>query len=347
MFTVSGNPILVPEIEVLQELKTQLAQNGILLFNEFKVGQNNIQFNCPAHGGGQERRPSCGITTNDTTGVPAGTVHCFTCGYTASLEEMISDAFGRKDFGAYGLQWLVKNFLTVAVEDRPTLSLDLNRSGRLSPVLSKGTGEHRRNSDENVAEPMETTLERFRYTHPYAYKRKLTDDVIEKFDVGYDNHFVLRDPSKNSKQVLRCLTFPVRNEFGEVLFIARRSVDIKLFHYPVGVNKPVYGLYELPKDADEIIICESIINALTCYVYGKPAVALLGLGTPYQFEQLKRLPCRKFIIALDGDEAGDRATLRIRKALSGVKLLTRYIVPRGKDINDLSEEEFHNLQEIF
>ena len=162
------------------------------------------------------------------------------------------------------------------------------------------------------------------------YQRKLTDEVIEKFDIGYDEHFELKDEEGKVKQVLRCLTFPVRDVSGNTLFIARRSVDIKFFHYPEGVIKPVYGLYELPDDVREVIICESILNALTCYVYGKPAVALNGLGTEYQYEQLKRLPARKFIIALDPDEAGQRATRKLRKALRGSKLVTQYEITKEK-----------------
>ena len=86
---------------------------------------------------------------------------------------------------------------------------------------------------------------------------------------------------------------------------------------------------------------------MTCYVYGKPAVALNGLGTEYQYKQLKRLPARKFIIALDPDEAGQRATRKLRKALRGSKLVTQYEIPEGKDLNDLDEKEFENLVEIF
>jgi DNA primase len=331
MFYINRNPILADDLEVLNELKHQLARHGILRFNEFKVGPRNIQFNCPIHSNGQEKKPSCGISTVQIKDIPPGTVHCFACGYTASLEEMISHCFGRDDMGAYGREWLVKNFLTVSIENRKDISLDVSRGSKV----------------EEMSYISEEELDSYRYYHPYMYKRKLTDEVIEKFDIGYDEHFELKDKDGKVKQVLRCLTFPVRDKKGNTLFIARRSVDIKFFHYPEGVIKPVYGLYELPDDAKEIIICESILNALTCYVYGKPAVALNGLGTEYQYEQLKRLPARKFIIALDPDEAGQRATRKLRKALRGSKLVTQYEIPKGKDLNDLDEKEFENLAEIF
>ena len=109
-------------------------------------------------------------------------------------------------------------------------------------------------------------------------------------------------------------------------------------------------MYELNKyntNIDEVIICESILNALTCWVYGKVAVALNGTGTPYQYKQLKDLECRKFILALDPDEAGRKGEQRLIHNLQNFKILTKYIISIGKDINDLDENEFKNLKEIF
>ena len=82
-------------------------------------------------------------------------------------------------------------------------------------------------------------------------------------------------------------------------------------------------------------------------MYGKPAVALNGTGTPYQMKQLLELPCRKFILGLDPDDAGNRGREKIRKAIGNKKIITELIIPKGKDINDLTEEEFNNLEEVF
>jgi DNA primase len=330
MFYVGNTLILADCLDILQELKRQLEINGILRFAEFKVGEKNIQFNCPIHSNGQERKPSCGVSIVNQENTPSGTVHCFACGYTATLPEMISHCFGKDDFGAFGKEWLIKNFLTVSIESRKTIDLDLSRNEKHKQVQKFISEEE---------------LDTYRYYHEYMYKRKLTDEIIEKFDVGYDGNFKL--VTNKTQKPLRCITFPVRDKDGNTLFIARRSVDMKLFHYPEGVDKPVYGLYELPENVDEIIICESIFNALTCYVYGKPAVALLGLGTEYQYKQLRELPCRKFITALDPDKAGQRATEKLKRALGKNKLVTSYVIPEGKDINDLSKKEFENLLEIF
>lgn len=347
MFYVGGKPIIASEIEVLQELKSQLALQGIYRFDKFIETENHIQFNCPIHKGGQERKPSCGITKNrivtelgngNKKVTEAGTVHCFQCGYTTSLPEMISDCFGRKDMGIFGNQWLVKNFLTVSVQERKPIELDFGRNNK--------------SSVPKIEYISEEELDSYRYIHPYVYQRKLTDEIINKFDVGYDSDFTLKTKDKvtgKSKEIHfgECVTFPVRDITGKTLFIARRSIHTKLFHYPSDAIKPVYGLYELPRECNQIIICESIFNALTCYVYGIPAVALNGTGTPLQMEQLSKLPCREFILGLDPDDAGERGTQKIKKALGNKKLLKRFIIPKGKDINDLTKEEFDNLPIVF
>jgi DNA primase len=97
----------------------------------------------------------------------------------------------------------------------------------------------------------------------------------------------------------------------------------------------------------EVIVCESMIDALTAWQYGKYAVALNGLGTALQFKQLRDLPCRKIILATDADEAGMQARERIMKNVSN-KLITQYVwdVHVAKDLNDMDKEMFDNLKEI-
>jgi DNA primase len=169
MFRVGNLPILASEMEVLLELKQQLEWAGISLFAKFKQSGANIQFNCPIHAGGQEQRPSCGITIEGGK-APAGLVHCFTCGYSATLEEMISHCFGYDDMGRFGRDWLIKNFVTVAVENREDLQLDLGRT----------------ESDVKIEYVSEEELESYRFYHPYMWQRGFTPEVVELFDVGYD-----------------------------------------------------------------------------------------------------------------------------------------------------------------
>lgn len=335
MIEANGQYITADEIDVLEELKKQLHINGIERFAKIVPGPRNIQTNCPFHHDGQERKPSFGISTKD------GVCHCFACGWAGSFAEMVSNVFGYNDSGIYGSRWLIKNFLTVEINNRNDIDLDFAR------VKKK----------ESVHYVPEEELDKYRVYHPYMWKRKMTPEVVDIFDIGYDRN-------------TQCLTFPIRDEQGHCLFVARRSVNTKFFHYPNDVAKPVYGVYEYKRDLEEkhkigtwdtqvltsgmyvafdtqpVIICESMINAITCWVYGKYAVALNGTGTQQQIEQLRRMPNRKFILALDPDEAGEHGRERLRKGLTN-KIVTEYIIPKGKDINDLSKDEFDALQEVF
>ena len=172
------------------------------------------------------------------------------------------------------------------------------------------------------------------------YERGLTDELIARYDIGVDMHFV----PKGRKREVPSITFPVRDSKGNTLFISRRAIDKKAFYIPEDREKPVYGLYELPKHARVVMITESCFNALTAVKYGVPAVALLGTGTPYQMNQLKALGVREFVIGTDPDDAGDIAANKLRRNLHQVAIVRRMNgIPAGKDINDLDESTFLHL----
>ena len=325
--------------EIIQELKSQLSANGIELFNTIKQSGNDVMVACPYHKGGMERKPSAGIRKSD------GQFHCFACGETHTLQEVISYCFGWNDItGVKGWQWLLKNFAVIDREERKDIDLDCIRSvGNHIPVqLRNGhidVVEHNFNRQDNRKNQgeIEKEIEKYNYYHPYMQKRKLSFDVISLFEIGYD-----KDTD--------CITFPQRDKNGNCNFIARRSVRGKYFNYPEGVDKIVYGIYQLyqyAKFPQEIIICESMLDALYFWSVGKFAVALNGLGTQQQFNELNKLPCRKFILCMDNDSAGRKAAKRIRTKLKN-KIVTEYVLPSNrKDANECTSEEIHSLSEVF
>lgn len=71
----------------------------------------------------------------------------------------------------------------------------------------------------------------------------------------------------------------------------------------------------------------------------------MGLGSEDQYNILRQSSIKKFILAFDGDEQGDKGREDFIKALKPYKLISYVRVPRGKDINDLTKEEFDSLQE--
>ena len=320
MWFYNNVPYLCEPIDIITTIRRQALEKGIDILRDIKPMEYAIMFTCPWHNNGNERKASCGfIFRKKKDGLDPGTIHCFSCKKVATLEEFISNCFGIYDGGLYGAKWLSSNFTSADVDERSKLDL--------SDIVSKSLKRH--TDDE---------LDSYRYFHPYMYKRKLTNEIIYMFDVGFDYK-------------TQCITFPVTDKLGRVLFIARRSVNTKYFNYPESVIKPLYGLYQLNKyggdDLNEVVITESIINCLTSWSYGKPAIALNGTGSSTQLQELKKLPYRKFILALDPDDAGDKGTQKIYDALKDSKILTKYIIPKNKDLNDLSYQEFVSLPEVF
>ena len=311
------------------------------LIRTHRIIGNYYQIYCPIHNDGQERKPSCGVLLHEEVRngqkYPEGFSHCFACGLAKTLPDLITEILETKNItNRSGLDWLKENipgfeepeFDYLLPRD---LVQTLNNKYAVSYIAAKT-----QTSTEYVSEE---ELSSYRYTVPYMYERKLTDEVILKFDVGVDLHY---NPGGRVKEV-PCITFPVRNQTGDTLFVYRRAISSKNFFMPAGLEKPLYGIYELPKDTTSVILCESIINALTCYVYGYPAIALFGTGTRSQIENLKRLGMKEFILGLDGDDAGIRGSSKLKSALKSVAIVRNLNIPQGKDINDLDCEEFKIL----
>lgn len=311
MLMVDGSPILENEMVILETLKTELQNRGIDKLAVIKKSHGNIQVCCPVHKDGKERKPSCGININGVDGTEPGTAHCFTCGYVASFPEFVSDCFGYNDKGAYGKKWLMDNFVSVSAEKRKNFKLNLGRTVKKIEYIT------------------EEELDSYRYIHPYMYKRHLTDEIIEKFDVGFD-------------EKTQSLTFPVWDELGRCVFVARRSVKTKYFHYPSESKKPVYALNFISSSVKEVVVCESIINALTCWTWGIPAIALIGTGSFEQYPILTNSHIKKYLLALDPDEGGDKGRIRFKKNVRG-KMIIDLKIPVGKDVNDLTEQEFQHI----
>jgi len=318
---------------IIQELRSQLIVNHIHLLNKIQDSGEDIMICCPYHKEGQERRPSAGIRKSD------GMFHCLACGETHSLPEVISYCLGYNDpLGKEGFKWLCKNFSSVEVENREDIKIDCERNN----VSNKGSSLVNCNHSKS-GYVTEEELEKYRYTHPYMYKRGLNDNVIDLFDIGYD-------------RATDSITFPVRDIDGTVLFVARRSVSSKRFDIPKGVEKPLYGLYEVDNLSfsaggdwlNEVYVCEGLFDCLRLWCNNRPAVAGFGcLFSDYQIKQLQELPTRHLILATDNDEAGTKARYFIKSRIKN-KIITEVIIPNGKkDIGELTDKEICALEEVF
>ena len=325
---------------VLNMLKFDLAQQGVARFHIFRNNGENIQTNCPFHKNGQERNPSFGVNGE------IDKCHCFACGWSGTIEEMISELYGYQDEGKFGKKWLIKRFSTVEIETRPNIlegfngrrnrNYGFNNNIKLDNDINRFKQHIQGDSPpkQYFGEITEEELDKYRYIHPYMYERGLTDEIIERFDIGYD---------RERKEI----TFPVRDLEGRCVFIAGRSVERKFFRLPKGLDKPVYQAYRFNSGKYRTAyITESFLNCLTAWKYNQPAMALIGTGNKYQYDILNNLPAREYILAFDPDEAGRRATERFKKNVRNKIIREVQYQEPDKDINDL-QEDFFRLPIIF
>lgn len=297
---------------------------------------------CPIHSDGQERKPSFGILLEDQYRngqlYKAGWCHCFSCQLAMQLPDLLTEILKSKSISQTGLDWLKENFPEF---DADAAEIDqLIPSSLFQSINSQFAVDYIRTQ---IYEPKtivpEEELARYRYTVQYMFDRQLTPSVIDKYDVGVDVNWI----PEGRKRPVPCITFPIKDIAGDVVYVYRRSIQGKMFAAPTGATKPVYGLWELPKGCKTVFIVESCFNCLTLAGWGYNAVALLGTGTPYQINQLKQLGCSEFIICTDGDDAGRRSAAKLAKALRSVAIIWTVPMPFGKDVNDCSQFEFEGL----
>lgn len=306
---------------------------------------------CPIHNSGNEKKPSCGVAIRDIymdgkLKYPAGMFHCFTCNFAKNMPEGITEILKLHNVGRSGLDWLKEN---VPGFNDTEVDFDFLLPQELSEKIAN---KYAINYIRTKIDPTENTyisekeLASYRLTVPYMYERKLTDDIIAKYDIGYDANFT----PEGKKKPIPCITFPIHDLEGHTIGFCRRSIKGKYFFMDSGKKKMVYGLYELPDKVKSVIICESCLNALTATRYGYNAVALLGTGTEAEINQLKMIGAYEFILCLDNDDAGHRGTKKLKKALSKNAFIRVMTIPPKedpetgekipRDVNDISKEEF-------
>ena len=308
---IQNRTISASAFDILVKVRSEL--NGVLLSTIEDKGDNVI-CTCPFHKGGKENRPSCGVyARKDNPDKEFGLVHCFTCGYSATLPQFIGDIFHSDE--NFGTQWLLKRFCDIFIDTFEPLK----------PISIQVDKEQRK---EGMSDSI---LSEYDYYHPYMWKRGLSKEVVDRFRVGYDK-------TTNS------ITFPMWDEYGALVGISKRCIDTKRFDNQHGVKKPVYLLNYIKQcNITTVFIAESQINALTLWSWGYPAVALMGTGSDDQYEQLSRSGIRVYNLCFDGDTAGDKATERFKKKVRTDSIINIIKIPYGKDVNDLKKEEFDML----
>jgi hypothetical protein len=144
------------------------------------------------------------------------------------------------------------------------------------------------------------------------------------------------------------LVIPVLDEHGAVGEVYGRKIASEglrpgtpVHLYLPGPHRGVFNASGLiAAGADELIVTESLIDALTLWCAGfRHVTATYGTGGWTEDHDLlvERLGVRRVVIAFDGDDAGDRGAADLAQTLTarGVECF-RMELPRGVDVNDIA-----------
>ena len=140
-----------------------------------------------------------------------------------------------------------------------------------------------------------------------------------------------------------CLTFPVLDAAGQVGEVYGRRLDPHATPRHLYLPGPHRGVWNPAGfEAEELIVCESIIDALTLWCAGfRHVTAAYGVDgwTPDHQQALVEHGVKRVLVAFDGDDAGDRGAKTLAAELTGAGVeVFRVELPRGADVNDVAVE---------
>ncbi len=182
----------------------------------------------------------------------------------------------------------------------------------------------------------------------YLEKRNLSDDIINKFELGYSGsrnnqlYTHLNSKGLNIDDAITAglikksnhqsseyydffrnrLIFPIKDHKSDIIAFGGRALDNSNIKYINSADSPLFKksfqLYNINLAIEEnrkikdLIIVEGYMDVITLYQNNfKTTVAPLGTAlTIYQLERAWKL-CENPIIMFDGDEAGQKASQRV------------------------------------
>jgi DNA primase len=166
----------------------------------------------------------------------------------------------------------------------------------------------------------------------YLEGRGYTD--VASLDVGY-----------NPKDQTNPVYIPDRGVSGDIRGFIRHRIDgikEKKYMYPSGVERNVPVNFHKWKGREELVLVEGIFDALIADQRGIEGVVSMGTSTlKKQLETAIRYGTKRFILALDNDEAGYKATETAIQIIRSKGLSALVVtLPDGiKDPDDLIREQ--------
>ncbi len=336
----------------LKQIKEDISLYRLVEAKGIKLEKKGADYHClcPFH---DDETPSLVVTPSKNL------FHCFGCGAAGSVIDWVMKMEGVSV--RHALEILKADYLPKGVA-KPI------RKNTVIKLPSLAASPDYQSQLRNVINYYHQSLKESPEALDYLSKRGLqSSELIEKFKLGYANRtLAYRLPHKNRKEgaevrtqlqeigLLRdsghehfngSIVVPVIDSNGIITEVYGRKLRDNLRK---GTAKHLYlpgahvGIWnsEALKSCSEIILCESLIDAMTFWVHGfRNVTTSYGTNgfTDEIFNSLVASGVEKVLIAYDRDKAGNEAAKIISKRLSekGVTVF-RIQFPKGMDANEYS-----------
>jgi DNA primase catalytic core len=341
----------IPDAE-LERMKAEVSVERLVEASGIKLTKSgkDLVGRCPFHEDGE---PSLIVT-------PAKNLfHCFGCGEGGGPIDWVMKIQGISF--RHAVEQLRADIAPSAPASAPVMQSALRK---LPPPVAFDADDQA--LLQQVIDYYHDTLKRSPEALDYLKARGIAHpEAVERFRLGYANRTLSYGlPGKAWKEggkirgqlaqigVYResghehfngSLVIPVMDEAGNVQEIYGRKLLNNLrkgtpYHlYLPGPHKGVWNVEAL-KDSKEIILCESLIDALTFWCAGyRHVTAAYGVEgfTPDHLEAFEKYGTERVLIAYDRDEAGDKAAVKLAEKLTGRGIACyRIQFPKGMDANE-------------
>jgi DNA primase len=261
---------------------------------------------CPFHD--DSGKPHCYVNVRERAGI----FHCFKNGCEAR-GDFLEFLVGSQKWNAYKAIAFCRALRHSAGDEAPV---------RLEPA-------HKQHDEDPLA--------KYAYRHAYLSERGLSEDTLQRFDIGYDREKA-------------AIVFPWFDKQGNLVAIKKRRVLDKYYDYEQGadLSHTLFGLH-LAKSYGFLWITEAEIDAMTLDQvfrlghFDKHFALALG-GKEIRESQIEATLSRRpvaVVLMLDTDEEGRKAQKNVKDKLAGRIRVYEAEFPAGdaKDANDLNYEQ--------
>ena len=345
----------LPDTE-LEKLKTQVSLLRLVESQGYELKREGKDYVlcCPFH---DEKTPSLKITPENNL------FHCFGCGVGGSVIDWVMKTQGVSF--RHAVELLKKDTSLVAEPSAEKQSTVVKKTTVRKLVSPLSEDADKQTALQQVIAFYHDTLKQNIEVQDYLKQRGLDEvELIDQFKLGFANRSLgLHLPNKNRQAGAKLrgllqeigiyrdsghehftgsLVIPVIND-GKVLEVYGRKLLGKRLRkgtpqhlYLPGAHAGVFNLDGLV--GDEIILCESLIDALTFWRWGFRQVTCSYGTSGFTDELLQCLVDRnikRVLIAYDRDEAGNIAAEKLAKKLNKNNIdAYRVLFPKNMDANE-------------